>query len=175
MDRADPKFVAQQAAMLKEFARQPDQCHWQKQRRKPLRRLLPTIRTSECMLPPTRKSDSTLPTIRRSDSKQHNASRCPIIKRFGVTMRYRHRCLRRGIFQGRSTLLRHKKAHRLAQFQRKLYCLLNKNMRPKTGVVEMYLGTYAHIHSTRSAWDAIANGEAIIVRCSVYRKRFQIA
>jgi ribosomal protein L37AE/L43A len=39
----------------------------------------------------------------------------------------------------------------------------------------MYPGTYVQIHSTRRAWDAIANGQATIARCSVCQKRFQIA
>uniref|UniRef100_A0A7S1V6C0 Uncharacterized protein n=1 Tax=Grammatophora oceanica TaxID=210454 RepID=A0A7S1V6C0_9STRA len=46
---------------------------------------------------------------------------------------------------------------------------------PQTGLVEMYPGTYVHIHSTRKALDAIALGTATIVRCSVCNKRFQIA
>jgi ribosomal protein L37AE/L43A len=39
----------------------------------------------------------------------------------------------------------------------------------------MYPGTYVQIHSTRRAWDAISNGQATFARCSVCRKRFQIA
>lgn len=52
---------------------------------------------------------------------------------------------------------------------------MHDKKRTKTGLVEMYPGTYVQIHSTRRAWDAIANGQATIARCSVCRKRFQIA
>lgn len=50
-----------------------------------------------------------------------------------------------------------------------------RTKRPKHGIVEMYPGTFVHIHGTRKAWDAIAKGQAVVVQCSVCKKRFQIS
>jgi len=52
--------------------------------------------------------------------------------------------------------------------------IIRRSKRPRTGIIEVCPGTYVHIHSSRQARRAVANGEAIVVGCYICQKQFQI-